>query len=99
MGPAWAEISRDADPAWARSTALQAIASEWQWTALPPDYAHMVAASGLLPQCTRLVAQGGAHVESLLDRCAALEVLPTPHPPNTHRHPPVCRRITCLTSG
>ena len=44
----------------------------WQWTALPADYAGMVAASGLLQQCTRLVAQGGAYVESLQGRCAVL---------------------------
>ena len=72
LGPAWAEISRAADPAWARVFALQAIATEWQWTALPADYASMVAASGLLRQSTQLVAQGGAYVESLRGRCAAL---------------------------
>ena len=72
LGPAWAEVGRAADPVWARHFALAAVSTEWQWTALPADYAGMVAASGLLQQSTRLVAQGGAYVESLRGRCAAL---------------------------
>ena len=89
LGPAWAEISRDADPVYARSFALQAVGTEWQWTALPADYAGMVAASGLLQQSTRLVTQGGAYVESLRGRCAARD---TPLPI-------VGRHITCRTGG
>ena len=72
LGPAWAEVGRAADPAWARMHAVTAVGTEWQWTALPADYAGMVAASGLLQQITRLVAQGGAYVESLRGRCATL---------------------------
>ena len=72
LGTAWAEIGRAADPAWACTHAVTAVGTEWQWTALPVDYAGMLAASGLLPQITRLVAQGGAYVESLRGRCAAL---------------------------
>ena len=77
LSPAWAEISRAADPVLVRIHAVQAVGTEWQWTALPADYAGMVAASGLLQQITRLVAQGGAYVESLRGRCAALGV-PSP---------------------
>ena len=69
---AWAEVSRAADPVGARTTAVQALGVEWQWTALPADYADMLAASGLLQQITRLVTQGGAYAESLRSRCAAL---------------------------
>ena len=72
LDPAWAEIGRAADPAYARRLAVAAVATEWQWTPLPADYAGMLAASGLLQQITRLVAQGGAYVESLQGRCAAL---------------------------
>ena len=72
LGPMWAEVGRAADPVGARAFAVQAAGTEWQWTALPADYAGMVAASGLLQQSTRLVAQGGAYVESLRGRCAAL---------------------------
>ena len=72
LGPAWAEVGRAADPAYARIFTVEAVGTEWQWTALPADYAGMVAASGLLQQSTRLVAQGGAYVESLRGRCAAL---------------------------
>ena len=77
LAPAWAEASRDVDPVWARDFALQAVGTEWQWTALPADYARMIAASGLMQQSTRLVAQGGAYVESLRGRCAALNA-PSP---------------------
>ena len=71
LGPAWAEIGRAADPAMARWNAFGAVGTEWQWTPLPADYAGMVVASGLVQQSTRLVAQGGAYVESLRSRCAA----------------------------
>ena len=86
LGPAWAEIGRAADPAWARMHAVQAIATEWQWTALPADYAGMVAASGLLQQITRLVAQGGAYAESLRGRCAAVDAPPHRRPPHYLSH-------------
>ena len=72
LGPAWAEIGRAADPAVARMMAVVTVGTQWQWTPLPADYAGVVAAMGLLPQVTRLVAQGGAYVESLRGRCAAL---------------------------
>ena len=74
LSPAWAEISRAADPVGPRNQAAQAVAMAWQWTALPADYAGMVAASGLLRQIARLVAQGGAYVESLRGRCASLSL-------------------------
>ena len=70
LPPKWAEISKIADPVCARQYILAAIAMEWQWTALPADYARVVAASDLLPQSARLVALGGAYVESLQGRCA-----------------------------
>ena len=72
LGPAWADISRAADPVSARNCLFWAVAQEWQWTALPADYASIVAASGLLEHSTRLVALGAAYVESLRGRCAAL---------------------------
>ena len=72
LDPAWAEVGRTADPAWARNNTVNAVGMEWQWTPMPADYAGTVAASGLLQQITRLVAQGGAYVESLRDRCDAL---------------------------
>ena len=72
LGPPWAEVGRAADPVWARNMAVAAVGTEWQWTALPADYASIVAASGLLEHSTRLVALGGAYVESLRGRCAAL---------------------------
>ena len=34
--------------------ALMAVGEEWQWTALPADYAHVIAESGLLRQSVRL---------------------------------------------
>ena len=77
LGPAWAEVGRAADPVMARMMSVQAVGTEWQWTALPADYAGMLAASGLVQQSTRLVAQGGAYVESLRGRCAALDA-PSP---------------------
>ena len=72
LAPAWAEISRAADPVGARNSALGAAVAQWQWTALPADYASIVAASGLLEHSTRLAALGGAYAESLRGRCAAL---------------------------
>ena len=70
LAPAWAEVGTAADPVWARSMALTAIATEWQWTALPADYAGVIAASGLLPQIARVVVLGGAYVASLRGGCA-----------------------------
>ena len=72
LAPAWAEIGRAADPVMARLYAVVVMATKWQWTAYPADYASIVAASGLLEHSTRLVALGGAYVESLRGRCAAL---------------------------
>ena len=69
---AWAEVGRAASPVLARHQAVLAVGTEWQWTPMPADYAGMIAASGLLQQITRLVAQSGAYVESLRGRCAAL---------------------------
>ena len=77
LGPAWAEIGRAADPACARTCAVGAAYQKWQWTALPADYAGIVAASGLLRQSTRLVTMGGAYVESLRGRCAAKPAPPS----------------------
>ena len=67
---AWAKVSRAADPVWARACAVQAIAVEWQWTALPADYAQIITASGLMPEIVRVVAMGGAYVTSLRGGCA-----------------------------
>ena len=70
LAPEWAEISLTADPVDARALVLRALAVEWQWTARPAEYARVVGASDLLRQSTRLVALGGAYVESLRGRCA-----------------------------
>ena len=79
LGPAWAELDTAADPVFARALAILAAGAEWQWTALPADYAHVVAESGLLRQSARLVALGGAYVASLRGRCAnAAQHLPPP---------------------
>ena len=79
LGPAWAEVGKAADPVWARIMAVNAAGVEWQWTALPADYAHVVAESGLLRQSARLVALGGAYVASLRGRRAnAAQRLPPP---------------------
>ena len=48
------------------------MSNEWQWTALPADYARVVVASGLLPLVTEVVALGGAHA----GRCAARRAAP-----------------------
>ena len=72
LAPAWGEVSQAADPVYARYKTLQAVSTGWQWTALPADYASMIAAAGLLRQSSRLVVLGGAYVESLRGRCAAL---------------------------
>ena len=84
LGPAWAEVGRAADPVGARMNAVQAVGTEWQWTALPADYAGVVAASGMVQQSTRLVAQGGAYVESLQGRCAKAGS----YPPQAQHRPP-----------
>ena len=70
LAPEWAEVSAAADPVEARANAVFALEIEWQWTPLPADYAHVVAASGLLRQGARLLTLGGAYVESLQGRCA-----------------------------
>ena len=70
LAPAWAEVSRAADPVWARAFAAMAMAVEWQWTALPADCAQMITASGMLPEIVRVVVVGGAYVASLRGRCA-----------------------------
>ena len=67
-----AEVSRAADPVWARAFAAMAIAAEWQWTALPADCAQIIMASGLLPKIVRMVAVGGEYVASLRGGCATL---------------------------
>ena len=71
LAPEWAEISCAADPVFARNYVFLALAAEWQWTALPADYAREVAAADLPRQCTRLLALGGAYVTGLDGRCAA----------------------------
>ena len=70
LAPAWAEVSRAADPVWARAFAVSAITVEWQWTALPADCAQIITASGLLPEIVRMVVVGGAYVASLRGGCA-----------------------------
>ena len=70
LPPAWAEVGRAADPAWARLFALEAVSVEWQWTALPADCAQIITASGLLPEIVRVVVVGGAYVASLRGGCA-----------------------------
>ena len=91
LPPKWAEISKIADPVCARQWVLAAIAMEWQWTALPADYARVVAASDLLPQSARLVALGGAYVESLQGRCAT----PTRHCLRPAQLPVLFSRRSC----
>ena len=88
LAPAWGEVSKAADPVFARTMALAAVAAVWQWTALPADYASMVAASGLLRQSSRLVVLGGAYVDSLRGRC---EVLHAPSP-RSHTRTDECLR-------
>ena len=70
LAPEWAEISCAADPVLARMFAFFALGTEWQWTARPAEYARVLASSDLLRQSTRLLALGGAFVESLEGRCA-----------------------------
>ena len=70
LAPEWAEVSTVADPVMARANAFFALEVEWQWTALPADYARVIAASGLLRQSTLSLTLGGAYVESLRGRCA-----------------------------
>ena len=71
LAPEWAEISCAADPVLTRTFLFGALAQEWQWTAMPADYAREVAAADLPRQYTRLLALGGAYVTSLDGRCAA----------------------------
>ena len=80
LAPAWAEVGRNADPVQARNVTLLAMATEWQWTALPADYAREIAASGLLQKSARLVTSGGAYVASLRGRCATDAALHLAHP-------------------
>ena len=90
LAPAWAEVGRAADPVGARWKAIDVIATEWQWTALPADYAHVIAASGLLPQIARVVVLGGAYVASLRGRCASAAHAAAPRP--SFRRAPLPRR-------
>ena len=70
LAPEWAEINLAADPVGARYYVFNGLGTEWQWTARPAEYARVLASSGLLRQSTRLLALGGAYVESLAGRCA-----------------------------
>ena len=93
LAPEWAEISSAADPVLARVFAFNALATEWQWVALPaPEYARVLASSDLLRQSTQLLALGGVYVESLEGRCAepgvALRTLPRTHSHRRHLSTP-----------
>ena len=61
----WASISALADPVGARMGAAHSVSPDWQWTALPVNFAPIVTASGILGVLTRLLAVGAAHA----DRC------------------------------
>ena len=78
LAPEWAEISCAADPVNARANVFTALETEWQWTARPAEYARVLASSDLLRQSTRLLALGGAYVESLEGRCAEPGVCSSP---------------------
>ena len=70
LAPEWAEINLATDPVGARYYVFNGLGTEWQWTARPAEYARVLGSSGLLRQSTRLLALGGAYVESLEGRCA-----------------------------
>ena len=78
LAPEWAEINLAADPVGARYYVFNGLGTEWQWTARPAEYARVLASSDLLQQGTRLLALGGAYVESLEGRCAEPGIYASP---------------------
>ena len=80
LAPEWAEINGAADPVFARMMVFNVLGTGWQWTALPADYAREVAAADLLRPSTRVLALGGAYVETLQGRCAEPGVALRPAP-------------------